>query len=108
MLNTAILEFDRFYQISHVSKLVPGTSSGVFCVSYAESSLTCKLELNHAILDFDRFEVHLKSAFSQVVVETSNGAFGVSYAERSVSCKFELNKAIIDCDRFEVTKHPIF
>ena len=66
------------------------------------------MELNHEILDFDRFEVHLKSAFSQVFVETSNGAFGVSYAESGVPCKFELNKAILDCDRFEVTKHPIF
>ena len=28
-----------------------------FSVSYAESSLTSKFELNTAILDFDRFEV---------------------------------------------------
>ena len=71
MLNTAIFEFDRFevtkypmFQNSSREPLV------VRFVSYAESSLTYKLELNHAISDFDRFEVHLKSAFSQVVVET--------------------------------------
>ena len=29
----------------------------LFCVSYAKINLTCKLELNTAILDFDRFEV---------------------------------------------------
>ena len=39
------------------SQLLPETSNGAFCVSYAESSLTCKFELNMAILDFDRFEV---------------------------------------------------
>ena len=27
------------------------------CVSYANINLTCKLELNTAIVDFDRFEV---------------------------------------------------
>ena len=28
----------------------------VHCVSYSENSLTCKFELNTAILNFDRFE----------------------------------------------------
>ena len=28
----------------------------LFCVSYAKINLTCKFELNKAILDFDRFE----------------------------------------------------
>ena len=31
-----------------------GASNGAFCVSYAQSSLTCKFELTSAILDFDR------------------------------------------------------
>ena len=29
-----------------------GASSGAFCVSYGESSVTCKFELNTALLDF--------------------------------------------------------
>ena len=36
----------------------------LFCVSYAKINLTCKLELNTAILDFDRFEVR-KNTISQ-------------------------------------------
>ena len=43
--------------------MVPQTSIGAFCVSYAESSLTCKFELNTAILDFDRFEVSKNPIF---------------------------------------------
>ena len=39
------------------SQLVPETSNGAFSVSYADSSLTCKFQLNTAILDFDRSEV---------------------------------------------------
>ena len=39
------------------SQLLPETSNGAFCVTYAESSLTYKFELNTAILDFDWFEV---------------------------------------------------
>ena len=71
--------------------------NAAFCVSYAESSLTCKFELNTAILDFDRFEVSKKPILSQLVPETSKGAFFVSYAESSLTCKFELNTpAILD------------
>ena len=36
----------------------------LFCVSYAKINLTCKLELNTAIVDFDRFEVR-KNPISQ-------------------------------------------
>ena len=39
-----------------VSQLVWQTSNGAFCVSYADSSLTCKFELNTTILDFGRLE----------------------------------------------------
>ena len=42
---------------SEFTQLVPETTNSAFSVSYAESSLTCKFELNAAILDFDRFEV---------------------------------------------------
>ena len=79
---------------SDFSKLVPETSNGAFYVSYAESSLTWKFELNMAILDFDRFEVSKKSDFSQLVPKISNGALCVSYAESSLTCKFELETAI--------------
>ena len=33
------------------------------CVSYANINLTCKLELNTAIVDFDRFEVSKNPIF---------------------------------------------
>ena len=33
------------------------TLNAAFWVSYAESKLTCKFELNTASLDFDRFKV---------------------------------------------------
>ena len=46
-----------------ISQLVPETSNCAFCVSYAEASLTCKFELNTAILDFDRFEVSKNPIF---------------------------------------------
>ena len=39
------------------------TSNGTFFVSYAESSLTCKFELNTAILNFERFEVSKNPIF---------------------------------------------
>ena len=39
------------------SQLVPETSNGAFSVSYADSSLTCKFQLNTAILDFDRSDI---------------------------------------------------
>ena len=35
----------------------------VISVSYAEGTLTCKFELNMAILDFDRFEVSKNPIF---------------------------------------------
>ena len=35
----------------------------LFCVSYAKINLTCKLELNTAIVDFDRFEVSKNPIF---------------------------------------------
>ena len=52
----------RFWPISgqqkcDFSQLVQETSNRAFRVSYADSSLTCKFQLNTAILDFDRFEV---------------------------------------------------
>ena len=95
-------------QKSDISQLVPQTSNGAFYVSYAERSLTCKFELNRAILDFDRLEVTKSPIFSQLVSETSNGAICVCYGESSLTCKFELNTAILDFDRFEGTKNPIF
>ena len=70
--------------------------------------LTCKFELNTAILDFDRFEVSKNPDFSQLVRETSNGAFCVTYAESSLTCKFELNTAILDFDRFQVSQKSDF
>ena len=72
------------------------------------NSLTCKFELNTAILDFDRFEVSKNPIFHNSSRTTSNAAFCVSYAESSLTCKFELNTAILDFDRFEVSKNPIF
>ena len=44
-------------QKSDFSQIVPETSNGAFCVSYADWGLTCKFKLNTAILDFDGFEV---------------------------------------------------
>ena len=43
--------------------MVPETSNGAFCVSYAESSQTCKFELNTRILDFHRFDVRKNPIF---------------------------------------------
>ena len=37
-------------QKSDFLQLVPETSNGTFCVSYAEGSLSCNFELNTAIL----------------------------------------------------------
>ena len=51
------------HQKSDFSQLVPETSNGSFCVSYAEGSLTCKFEVNTGILDFDRFEVRKSPIF---------------------------------------------
>ena len=45
------------------SQLLPETSNGAFCVTYAESSVTCKFELNTAILDFGLFEVSKNPIF---------------------------------------------
>ena len=50
-------------QKSNFSQLVPETSNGAFYVSYAESSLTWKFEINSSILDFDRFEVSINPIF---------------------------------------------
>ena len=44
-------------QKSDFSQLVQETANGAFYDSYDESSLTCSLELNAAILDFARLEV---------------------------------------------------
>ena len=43
--------------------MVPETSNGAFCVSYAESKRSCKFELNPASLDFNRFEVSKNPIF---------------------------------------------
>ena len=48
---------------SYFSQLAPETSNGAFYVSYAESCLTSKFELNTAILDFERFEVSKNRIF---------------------------------------------
>ena len=40
-----------------LSLLVRETSNGAFDVSYGESRLTCKFEVNTATLDFGRFKV---------------------------------------------------
>ena len=77
-------------------------------VSYVESSLTCKFDLNTAILEFNRFEVSKNPIFHNSSRETLNGAFCVSYAESRLSCKFNLNTAILELHRFEVSKNPIF
>ena len=45
------------------SQPVPYTSNGAFSLSYSESSLTCKFELNTAILDFDRFQLRKNQIF---------------------------------------------
>ena len=42
---------------SDFSQLVLETANTAFYVSYAQSSLTSKFDLNTAILDFERFEV---------------------------------------------------
>ena len=58
----------RFWRIcgqqkSDFSQLVPESSNGALCVSYAESSLTCKFELKTEILDFGRFELKKDPTF---------------------------------------------
>ena len=95
-------------QKSDFSQVVRENLNSAFCVTYAESSLTCKFELNTAILDFDQFRGLEKSDFSQVVRKNLNSAFCLTYAESSLTCKFELDTAILDLDRFEVSKNPIF
>ena len=50
-------------QKSDFSQTVPETSNGAFSLSYSESSLTCKFELNTAILDFDRFQLRKNQIF---------------------------------------------
>ena len=50
-------------QKSDFSQPVPYTSNGAFSLSYSESSLTCKFELNTAILDFDRFQLRKNQIF---------------------------------------------
>ena len=44
---------------------VPQTSNGGFYVSYVESCVTYKFELNTTILDFGRFEVRKTSIFQK-------------------------------------------
>ena len=60
-----ILHFDAFEvsknPISH--KLFHETSNGAFCLSYSESRLICKFDLNSEILDFARLEVTKKLLF---------------------------------------------
>ena len=62
-----ILHFDAFEvsknPISH--KLFHETSNGAFCLSYSESRLICKFELNSAILDFALLEVTKKPLFQK-------------------------------------------
>ena len=70
--------------------------------------LTCKFELNTAILDFDRFEVSKNPIFSQLMPETSNGGFRASCAECSLTFKFELITAILNLERLKVSKNAIF
>ena len=48
---------------SDISQLVSEALNGAFCVSYAESTLTCKFELTSAILDFDRIELRKNAIF---------------------------------------------
>ena len=61
MLNTAILDLDRFEvrknPIFHNSSFRPQI------VRYAEGRLTCKFELNTAILEFDRFQLSKNPIF---------------------------------------------
>ena len=54
-----------------------------FVLVTLRAALTCKFELNTAILDFDRFKVSKNPIFHKSIPETSNGAFFVSYAESS-------------------------
>ena len=44
-------------------QLVPERPNGAFCVTYAESSLSCNFKLNSAILDFDWFEMNKNPLF---------------------------------------------
>ena len=62
-------DFDGFEvsKKSYFLELVPQKSNCVFYVSYADSSLSCKFELNTAVLDFYRFEVTKNPNFSQLV-----------------------------------------
>ena len=46
-----------------LSELVLELQNGAFSVTYAKSSLICKLELSTAILDFDPFEVTENAIF---------------------------------------------
>ena len=50
-------------QKSDFSQLVLQTPHGAFCVSYAESTVSCKFELNTGILHFDRFKVSKNPIF---------------------------------------------
>ena len=64
----------------------------MFSVSYAESRLSSKFELNTAIFIFlTDFRSAKNPIFSQLVPQTSNCAFCVSYAEGSLTFKFQLN-----------------
>ena len=81
------------------------TLNAAFWVSYAESRLTCKFELDSAIPDFDRFEGGKNPIIYDSCWRPQMVRF---YADSSLTCKLELNTAILNLERFEVSKNPIF
>ena len=84
-------------------------------VSYAESSLTCKFELNTADFEVLKIRFDKSSAMksgdthkAQICLSSQMVRFVLVTLRVSLTCKFELNTAILDFGRFEVSKNPIF
>ena len=89
---------------SEFTQLVPETSNSAFSVSYAESSLTCKFELNAAILDFGRFEVSKNPIFHK----SSWRPEMVLFVLVTVKAALPANLSSIRGGEILASKNPIF
>ena len=83
-------------------------SNCAFCVSYAESNLTCKFELNTAILDFDRFDVSKKPIFYNSSRKPQMVRFVLVTLKAVLPANFKLYTVSLHFVPFEVVEKPIF
>ena len=75
---------------------MPDTSNSAFCPSYAENSLTCKFELDRAILDFDRFHVRKNPIFHNSSRRPQMVRFVLVTLRAALPGNFSVNTAILD------------